>query len=130
MAAFGGGGAQLRALPFPIRVAVGVVAILILIWLARWLGGATILLAAVTWAAALIGVLRASGRLPWADRYPALARMLAAYSPRVGAASPIISASGKSATAGVTVRKIEIPDISNFVGIEDVKYEIDALIER
>ena len=128
-----GAGAHWRALPFPLRIAAGVLAFIILIWLARSLGGASILIAAALWIMALAGLLHATGRLAWADRHPALNRAFAAYAPRMGVARPVgpaAPAAGKSpSSTPIPTSTVKIPDISGFVGIEAPVQQIDLLIE-
>lgn len=120
-----------RTLPFPLRLAAGVLAFILIIWLAKWLGSASVLLAICIWVLVLTGLLYAGGRLMWLDRYPAVGRLLTIYAPsaaRVDGPSADIRYAAK-AGAAVAPARPSIPDIKHFVGIADVKDEITSLID-
>jgi hypothetical protein len=129
---------QWRSLPFPIRLAGIFLAGMAMIWLTRWLGGISVLVALLLWCAVGIGVLHASGRLAWMDRYPWAARMLEGFAPRFAIA---LSAAGPApASAAAPVRPGEARaqppppappasvDLSGFVGLDGVFADIDELV--
>ena len=74
---------QWQSLPFPVRLAGMFLAVMAVIWLTRWLGGISVLVALLLWCAVGIGLVHASGRLAWVDRYPWAARVLEGFAPRV-----------------------------------------------
>ena len=61
MASPAGAIGQFQALPFPVRLALGFLGVMAVMWLARWLGVMSLLLAILLWCAAGIGVWRAGG---------------------------------------------------------------------
>ena len=83
MAAPSGAIRQWQSLPFPVRLAGIFLAGMAVIWLTRWLGGISVLVALLLWCAVGIGLVHASGRLAWVDRYPWAARVLEGFAPRV-----------------------------------------------
>jgi hypothetical protein len=136
-----------QALPFPARLAVGFLGMMGVIWLTRWLGGLSVPLAVLLWCAVGIGIWRADGGLTWADRYPAATRVLDRFAPRfvmtLAPASPVagsIATPGEpSSTAAAPVSsetpvgnppstRITAPDVSRFVGLDDVFAEINQLV--
>src|SRR5271169_1939247 len=77
-----------QSLPFPIRLAGIFLAVMAMIWLTRWLGGISVLVALLLSCAVGIGLLHASGRLAWVDRYPWAARILDSFAPRLAMGLP------------------------------------------
>ena len=69
-------------MPFPVRLAGLFLAGMAMIWLTRWLGGISVLVALLLWCAVGIGLAHASGWLAWVDRYPWAARILEGFAPR------------------------------------------------
>jgi hypothetical protein len=59
-----------QALPFPVRLAGIFFGGMAMIWLTRWLGGISVLVALLLWCVVGIGLVHARGRLAWVDRYP------------------------------------------------------------
>jgi hypothetical protein len=57
-----------QSLPFPVRLAGIFLAGMAMVWLTRWLGGISVLVALLLWCAVGMGVAHASGRLAWVDR--------------------------------------------------------------
>jgi hypothetical protein len=150
MAAPTGALGHFQALPFPARLAIGFLGMMCVIWLTRWLGGASVPLAVLLWCAVGICVWRADGGFLWADRYPKTARVLDRFAPRL-IMTPV---SAPLAAASVAVREVPpspaevptappsgeapmtspasvhptAPDISRFVGLDDVFVEIHQLV--
>jgi hypothetical protein len=133
---------QWQALPFPIRLAGMFLAVMALIWLTRWLGGISVLVALLLWCAIGIGLLHASGRLAWVDRYPWPARILDGFAPRLSMSTPVpATASPARATAAASPRPGEAReraappappvavDLSRLIGLEDVFGDIDQLVD-
>lgn len=116
--------AHWRALPFPLRIAVGVLAVVVVIWLAQWLGSASTLLALCIWTLVLTGILHASGRMPWIDRRPTISRFLNAYAPPI---SGSVTPKPRSAASAPSLRPT-IPDTARFAGISDVNDEIASVV--
>ena len=79
---------QWQSLPFPVRLAGIFLAGMAMIWLTRWLGGISVLVALLLWCAVGIGLVHASGRLAWVHRYPWAARILQGFAPRFAVALP------------------------------------------
>ena len=106
------------------------------VWLARSLAGISLLFAATFWAATLAGLAFSSGGLPWVDRHPALDRLLRLYAP------PLVSRDTAVPTASFTddLRWTAPPaamaatpqkvDISNLLGVGDIRAEIDAIADE
>jgi hypothetical protein len=129
---------QWRSLPFPLRLAGIFLAGMAVIWLTRWLGGISVLVALLLWCAVGIGLLHASGRLAWLDRYPWAARMLEGFAPRLAVA--LAAAGPTAASAAVPVRPGEARaqppppappaavDLSGYVGLDGVFADIDELV--
>jgi hypothetical protein len=126
--------AQWRSLPFPLRIGVLFIAVILIVWLARWLSGVAVPLAICLWIAVGVGVLYASNRLPWIDRFPPVARLVAAYAPPVDWAPapppPQNRTSGGSAETKPPAAEppLPIPDLSRLVGIDGVLSEVEHLI--
>jgi hypothetical protein len=133
---------QWQALPFPIRLAGIFLVGMALIWLTRWLGGIAVLVAVLLWCAIGIGLLHASGRLGWVDRYRWAARILDGFAPRLSMSTPVpATASPAPTTAAAAPRPGEVRerapppappvavDISRFVGLDDVFADIDELVD-
>src|SRR5580700_6011648 len=100
---------QWQALPFPIRLAGIFLAGMALIWLTRWLGGISVLVALLLWCAIGIGLLHASGRLAWVDRTPWAARILDGFAPRLSMSTPVpATASPAPITAAAAPRPGEV----------------------
>jgi energy-coupling factor transporter ATP-binding protein EcfA2 len=129
---------QWQSLPFPIRLAGIFLAGMAMIWLTRWLGGVSVLVAAVLWCAVGIGLLHASGRLAWMDHHPWAARMLEGFAPRLAMAQPAMVLTPASAAASprpAETRERPSPsappvavDLSGFVGLDGVFADIDELV--
>src|ERR1700674_5362402 len=90
---------QWQSLPFPVRLAGIFLAGMAVIWLTRWLGGITVLVALLLWCAVGIGLMHASGRLGWVDRYPWATRVLEGFAPRLAMALPATVLATASAAA-------------------------------
>jgi energy-coupling factor transporter ATP-binding protein EcfA2 len=131
MAALTIGKGHWRALPFPLRIAAGVLAFILVIWLAKWLGSASVLLAIGIWLVVLTALLHASGRLGWLDRYATVGRLLARYAPSIGAAGAPPSGSHNAAkpSAADASARPDVPETKHFVGIDKVREEIASLID-
>jgi len=107
----------------PLLIGLGVVAVIFLIAFARWLGGVSLWIAGVLWVSAGIGVLHASSRLRWTDRYPSVSRLLALYTSSPGyRLSP-------SPPPVIEDEVGEEVDVSRFVGLEDVWQKINAFLD-
>jgi hypothetical protein len=91
---------QWQSLPFPVRLAGIFLAGMAMIWLTRWLGGISVLVALLLWCAVGIGLVHASGRLTWVDRYPWAARILQGFAPRFAFGLPSVARSDQFASAG------------------------------
>ncbi|MGP0092329.1 MAG: AAA family ATPase [Xanthobacteraceae bacterium] len=138
MAASSGIIRQLQSLPFPLRLAGIFLAVVAAIALMRWLGGISVLVALLLWCVVGIGLVHASGRLPWVDRYPWAARILEAFAPRFAVALPVAASATASARepsqpAEVRERPASpappvVVDLSRFVGLDGVFAEIDDLV--
>jgi ATPase family protein associated with various cellular activities (AAA)/AAA lid domain-containing protein len=121
-------------LPLPLKIGALFIAVILIVWLARWLSGMAVPLAACLWIAAGIGVLYSSNRLPWIDRFPPIARLVAAYAPRADwAPAPLppqngTSGGGLGTKPPPTEAPQPIPDLSRLVGIDGVLAEVDQLI--
>jgi hypothetical protein len=63
------------------RAAVALFAIAAGLYLSPWLGAGSLVLAALTWLAVLIGVLYAGEGMPWIDRIDSISRVLRFYAP-------------------------------------------------
>jgi hypothetical protein len=129
---------QWQSLPFPMRLAGIFLAGMAMIWLTRWLGGLSVLVAALLWCAVGIGLLHASGRLAWVDRYPGAARVLEGFAPRLAvalsAARPAPASAAASPRPGEARDQPPPPappaavDLSSFVGLDGVFADIDELV--
>jgi len=129
---------QWRSLPFPLRLAGIFLAGMAMIWLTRWLGAISVLVAFVLWCAVGIGLLHASGRLAWMDRYPAAARILEGFAPRLAMALPasvLATASAAAPPRAAETREQPPPpappvavDLSGYVGLDGVCADIDELV--
>ena len=138
MAAPSGAMRQWQSLPFPLRLAGIFIAGMAMIWLTRWLGGISVLVALLLWCAVGIGGLHASGRLAWVDRYPWAARILEGFAPRLAMALPATApatASGAAPARPAETRERPPPpappvavDLSGFVGLDGVFADIDELV--
>lgn len=156
MAAPSGPFGRFQALPFPARLAIGFFGLMVVVWLTRWLGGLSVVLAILLWGAAGLGVWRADGKLAWADRYPWATRALDKFAPRLimgvapappaepsaatrdGAASPAdihtgtpispAPPSGEAPAGPPTTARPAAPDVSRFVGLDNVFAEINQLV--
>jgi hypothetical protein len=156
MAAPSGAIGHFQALPFPVRLAVGFLGVMAVAWLTRWLGGVTVPLAILLWCAVGIGVWRAGGGLTRADRYPWATRALDAFAPRLvmrsapaapvevsvamrgepapladtpaGAPATPAPRAGEAPVRPAPSGKTAGPDISRFVGLDDVFAEINQLV--
>jgi hypothetical protein len=138
MAAPSGAMRQWQSLPFPLRLAGIFLAGMAVIWLTRWLGGISVLVALLLWCAVGIGLVHASGRLPWVDRCPWAVRILEGFAPRFAIALPTTapaSASARAASQPDEARArppspappVDV-DLSRFVGLDGVFAEIDELV--
>jgi ATPase family associated with various cellular activities (AAA) len=137
MAAPSGVIGQWQALPFPIRLAGIFLAVMAMIWLTRWLGGISVVVALLLWCAIGVGLLHASGRLGWVDRYAWPARILDGFAPRLVMGLPTAAPAPASAAApprpGEARERAPPPappvavDLSRFVGLEGVFGDIDEL---
>lgn len=150
MAAPTGALSLFQALPFPARLAVGFLGVMGVMWLTRWLGGLSVPLAVLLWCAAGIGVWRADGGFNQVDRYPWATRALDIFAPRLVMGVTPATAVGASVTqreesvstaggfaptrsdeapAGSTASGMQAaPDISRFIGLNDVFSEINQLV--
>jgi hypothetical protein len=141
MAAPAGAIGQWQSLPFPVRLAGIFLGGMALIWLTRWLGSISVLVALLLWCAIVIGLMHASGRLGWVDRYPWAARILDGFAPRLSMSTPVpATASPAPTTAAAPPRPGETRerppppappvavDLSRFVGLDGVFAEIDELV--
>jgi hypothetical protein len=132
---------RFQGLPFVAKLAIGFLAFMAVIWLRNWLGATSVLLATLLWCVVGIGVLYASGFMTWADRYPAVTRILDGFAPRFTTRMPPVepppapghssgglpprSSSGAKATAGAMPAAT---DLTRFAGIEGVFDEIHSLV--
>ncbi len=128
---------QWRALPFPVRLAGLFLAGMAMIWLTRWLGGISVLVALLLWCAVGIGLAHASG---WfgVDRYPWVARLLEGFAPRFATGLPVagLPAGGPAAASAPATPRPPTPpsapplavDLSDFVGLESVIANVDELV--
>jgi energy-coupling factor transporter ATP-binding protein EcfA2 len=146
MAAASGTIRQWQSLPFPVRLAGMFLAFMAVIWLTRWLGGISVLVALLLWCAVGIGLVHASGRLAWVDRYPWAARILEGFAPRFAFGLPSAARSAAStaaapqpgeARAQPPSPRIECGagsappvsvDLSRFVGLDGVLADVDELV--
>jgi hypothetical protein len=138
MAAPSGAIHQWQLLPFPIRLAGIFLAGMAMIWLTRWLGGISVLVALLLSFAVGIGLLHATGRLAWVDRYPWAARVLDGFAPRLVMGRPTAAPAPASASASPRpgeIRERTVPpappvvvDLSRFVGLDGVFADIDELV--
>jgi ATPase family associated with various cellular activities (AAA) len=137
MAAPSGAIWQWHALPPPLRLAGIFLAFMAVFWLTSWLGGISVLVALLLWCAVGIGVMHASGRLAWVDRYPWAARVLEGFAPRVAVVLPTaVSATASAPAPSPPDEARERPsppappiavDVSRFVGLDGVFADIDEL---
>jgi energy-coupling factor transporter ATP-binding protein EcfA2 len=146
MAAPSGAIWQWQALPPPVRLAGIFLAFMAVIWLTSWLGGISVLVALLLWCAVGIGLLHASGRLAWVDRYPWAARILEGFAPRLAIGLPTALRSAASTPAppqpaeargqppspriecGAGSAPPVAVDLARFVGLDGVFAEIDELV--
>jgi hypothetical protein len=138
MAAPAGVIGQWQSLPFPIRLAGIFHAGIAMIWLTRWLGGISVMVAFLLWCAVGVSLLHASGRLAWVDRYPWAARILDGFAPRLAMGLPAAVPAAASAPApprpGEARERPPPPappvavDLSRFVGLDGVFADIDELV--
>lgn len=137
MAAPAGAFGQWQSLPVPVRLAGLFLAGMAAIWLTRQLGGISVLVPLLLSCAVGIGLLHATGRLAWIDRYPAAARILDGFAPRLFMGRPTaapapVSASTQHRPDGG--REPPLPaaavavDLSHFVGLDGVFADIDELV--
>jgi hypothetical protein len=122
---------QWHSLPFPVRLAGIFLAGMAMIWLVRWLGGISVLVALLLWVIAAVGLMHASGQIAFIDRFPLIARVLDVFVPRLGTTAPTASAPSMS-WPGETRETAPAPpvavDLSDFVGLDHVFAEIDDLV--
>ena len=112
----------MQSLPFPVRLAGIFLAGMAVIWLTRWLGGISVLVALLLWCAVGIGLVHASGRLAWVDRYPWAARILQGFAPRfaIGLAASISRLDPANRWLGqLFVRRIDFPALST-AALQDI----------
>src|ERR1700733_9216332 len=139
MAAPSGPFHQWQSLPFPVRLAGYFLGGVTMIWLTRWLGGISVLVALLLWCAAGIGLLHAGGRLTWLDRYPWATRILGGFAPRltVGGATAAAAAtasapapppSGPAPPRQPSAAAPAAVDLSRFAGLDGVLADIDELV--
>jgi hypothetical protein len=137
MAAPAGAIRQWQSLPFPVRLAGIFLAGMAMIWLTRWLGGFSLLVALLLWCAVGVSLLHASGRVAWADRYPWAAGILDGFAPRLVMGLPTAAPAPASVPAPRSgeVRERTAPpapavavDLSHFVGLDGVFADIDELV--
>jgi hypothetical protein len=138
MAAPSGAMRQWQSLPFPLRLAGIFLAGMAMIWLTRWLGGISVLVALLLWCAVGVGLLHASGRLAWMDRYPWAARILEGFAPRLAMALPatvLATASAAAPPRPAETRERPSPpappvavDLSGLIGLDGVFADIDELV--
>jgi hypothetical protein len=145
MAAPSGAIRQWQALPFPLRLAGMFLAFMAVSWLTPWLGGISVLVALLLWCAVGIGLVHASGRLAWVDRYPWVARILEGFAPRFAFGLPSVARSAAYAPApphpvearerppspriecgGGSAPPVAV-DLARFVGLDGVFADIDEL---
>jgi hypothetical protein len=129
---------QWQALPLPVRLMGMFLGFMAVIWLTRWLGGISVLVALLLWCAVGIGLLHASGRLAWVDRYPWAARILEGFAPRFASGLPTAARSAASTPAppqpGEARAQPPSPappvavDLARFVGLDGVFADIDELV--
>jgi hypothetical protein len=121
---------QWQSLPFPVRLAGIFLAGMAMIWLARWLGGVSLLVALLLWSAVGIGLLYASGRLAGLDRYPFVARLLDRFAPRLAMRAPPVAATSPWPDEIRVAPAAPVPavDLADFVGLDDVFAEIENLV--
>jgi hypothetical protein len=127
-----------QSLPFPIRLAGIFLGGMALIWLTRWLGGISVMVAFLLWCAVGVSLMHASGRLAWVDRYPWAASILDGFAPRLAMGLPAAVPATASAPApprpGDADERSLPPappiavDISRFVGLDGVFADIDELV--
>lgn len=129
---------QWQLLPFPLRLAVIFLAGMAVIWLTRWLGGISVLVALLLWCAVGIGLLHSSGRLAWTDRYPWATHVLEGFAPRLAIGLATTTPSTAHAPTPPTAppridetREREprpYADLTRFVGLDGVLADIDELV--
>jgi hypothetical protein len=136
-----------QALPFPARLAIGFFGLMAVAWLTRWLGGTLVPVAILLWCAVGLGVWRADRGLAWADRYPRITRALDHFAPRLvvrltptpsatassqaesGSADDVSTEPSGETPAGSSASGTYVaPDLSRFVGLDDVFAEINQLV--
>jgi energy-coupling factor transporter ATP-binding protein EcfA2 len=108
-------------------IGLGILAVLFLVGVARWFGGLSLFIAGALWAGAIVGVLHASERFLWIDRYPSVSRILAVYAPRLGTArdaQPTAPVSDTPASEPTSAS-----DVSHFVGLDNVWQSINDLLD-
>ena len=131
MAASSGALRQWQSLPFPARMALIFLATMAAIWLTRWLGGISVLVALLLWGVVVIGLLHASGRLAWLDRSASAARLLESFAPRFDIRAPAASAAAPPRAGEVRERASPPPaavDLARFVGLDSVLVDVDELV--
>ncbi len=64
-----------------LRAAVALLAIVAGFYLSPWLGGGSLILAALFWLAVLVGLLYAGEGIPWIDRIDSVSNLLRSYAP-------------------------------------------------
>jgi hypothetical protein len=129
-----------QLLPFPLRLAGIFLCVMGTIWLARWIGGLSVLVAVLLWCLVGIGVLHSSGRLAWTDRYPWAARVLEGFAPRLAVGlmtTPLSTEYARPTAPSPTDETRErepspaapiIRDQSRFFGLDGVLADIDELV--
>jgi DNA polymerase III delta prime subunit len=127
--------ASLERRLIPIALAV-IAAGFLAVWLARYLAGASLLLALALWGAAWAGLTYSSGGLLWADRHPTLSRLLNLYAPplvaREGAIPDyVFDKPGRPAPPVSPTKTVPLRvDISRLIGIREIQGELDAIAEE
>ncbi len=118
-----------RSVPFPIRWGG---ALLAFFFLYRWLGGISGYIAVALSLSVVVGFFHARGVLTWVDRYTWLAPLLNSYAPppwREAVPSPPsdpVKPRG-AATSTPSSSVMPVADLSQLVGIDNVRAEIEEL---